>query len=170
MELIIRKAHVSDAERLLDYGLNIAEESPFLIITPEEMKAEDVSSEENWIKSFESSGNVLLVAEIEGEIVGSLNCNRPKRSRVRHIGTMGIAVRKAYWNQKVGTELIETLFEWAKENEVEEIQLTVLKNNDRAIYVYQKLGFQVIGERPRAMKYEDGTYADEVLMSYYLVR
>ncbi|SDY47126.1 hypothetical protein SAMN05444416_10531 [Thermoactinomyces sp. DSM 45892] len=72
MELIIRKAHVSDAEKLLDYGRNIAEESPFLIITPEEMRAEDITSEENWIKSFESGGNVLLVAEIEGEIVGSL--------------------------------------------------------------------------------------------------
>ncbi|MDQ0416879.1 RimJ/RimL family protein N-acetyltransferase [Croceifilum oryzae] len=170
MELIIRKAQVSDAEKLLDYGRNIAEESSFLIITPEEMKAEDVASEENWIKSFESSGNLLLVAEVEGEIVGSLNCNRPRRSRVRHIGMIGVAVRKPYWNQRVGTKLIEALFEWAKENDVEEIQLTVLKHNDRAKHVYQKLGFQVIGERPRAMKYEDGTYANEVLMSYYLVR
>ncbi|SDY47165.1 Acetyltransferase (GNAT) family protein [Thermoactinomyces sp. DSM 45892] len=83
---------------------------------------------------------------------------------------MGIAVRKSYWNQKVGTKLIEALFEWAKENEMEEIQLTVLKNNDRAIHVYKKLGFQAIGERPHAIKYADGTYADEVLMSYYLVR
>ncbi|TCP70107.1 GNAT family N-acetyltransferase [Baia soyae] len=169
MELIIRRAQVSDAEKLLDYGRNIAEESPYLIITPEEMKVEDVASEEKWIKSFEASGNVLLVAEIEGEIVGSLNCNRLRRSRVRHIGTMGIAVRKSYWNQKVGTKLIEALFEWAKENEMEEIQLTVIKHNDRAKHVYQKLGFKVIGERPRAMKYEDGTYADEILMSYYLV-
>lgn len=166
---MIRKGQVSDAQNILDFGFKVAGESPFLQLTPEEMKQMDLAYEEKWIKSFEANGGVLLVAEVEGQIVGLLNLNRGARLRTRHTGVMGISVRKDYWNQGIGTKLIQSVLEWAKEQDgLEIIHLSVLKHNERAIYVYKKMGFQIVGERPRNLKYEDGTYADDVLMSYFL--
>lgn len=64
---------------------------------------------------------------------------------------------------------MQALLDWARKQEgLEVIHLSVLKHNERAIHVYQKIGFEIVGERPRNLKYEDGTYADDVMMSYFL--
>ena len=38
------------------------------------------------------------------------------------------------------------------------------KNNDRALKMYQNFGFEIIGTKENALRYQDGTYADEYLM------
>lgn len=96
MDLVIRHGQVTDAKVLLDFGAKVASESPFLQLTPEEM---GLAYEEKWIQSFETNGGVLLVAEVDGDIVGLLNLHRGARSRTRHTGILGISVRKAYWSR-----------------------------------------------------------------------
>lgn len=169
MNVFIRNGEISDAEKLLDFGRKVAEESPFLQLTPKEMFQMDLAFEEKWIQSFTNNGGVLLIAEVDGEIVGIVDFHRQTRTRIRHTGILGMSVRKAYWNQGIGTKLMNALIGWARQQEgLEVLHLSVLKHNERAMHVYQKMGFQVVGERPRNMKYEDGTYADDVIMSYYL--
>ncbi len=40
----------------------------------------------------------------------------------------------------------------------------MVKNNERAVKMYQNFGFEIIGMKEKALKYQDGTYADEYLM------
>lgn len=51
-----------------------------------------------------------------------------------------------------------------KEHGITQIELDVVKNNDRALKMYQNFGFEIIGTKEHALKYQDGTYADEYLM------
>lgn len=39
-----------------------------------------------------------------------------------------------------------------------------MKDNERAIAMYQGFGFEIIGTMPNALKYTDGTYGDAYLM------
>ena len=56
--------------------------------------------------------------------------------------------------------MIEALLAIAKECGIEQVELEVVADNERAIALYKKLGFEVYGTMPRNMKYRDGTYAD----------
>lgn len=39
--------------------------------------------------------------------------------------------------------------------------------NKRALRMYKSFGFEVTGTRPRALKYPDGSYADEYMMTKF---
>lgn len=44
------------------------------------------------------------------------------------------------------------------------VELDVVKNNERALKMYQSFGFEIAGTRENALRYSDGSYADEYLM------
>ena len=50
----------------------------------------------------------------------------------------------------------------------EQIELEVVDGNTSAKHLYEKCGFVETGRRVRAMKYDDGTYRDELVMSKIL--
>lgn len=52
----------------------------------------------------------------------------------------------------------------AKANDYEQVELEVVESNERGIQLYKKMGFEVYGKRPCAMRYENGNYISEVLM------
>ena len=60
--------------------------------------------------------------------------------------------------------MIEKLFSIAREKKIEQIELEVVADNERAISLYKKMGFEICGTMPRNMKYKDGTYADAFWM------
>lgn len=43
-------------------------------------------------------------------------------------------------------------------------ELTVVGDNERAIHLYESLGFTECGRIPNANRYDDGTYSDDILM------
>lgn len=56
------------------------------------------------------------------------------------------------------------IIKWCEEHGVSQIELDVVKNNDRAIKMYKSFGFKIIGTIENALKYQDDTYVDEYLM------
>ena len=65
-------------------------------------------------------------------------------------------------------DMIEYLTELAKELGFEQIDLEVVDGNDNAKHLYEKCGFVESGKRIRALKYDNGTYRDEIIMSKIL--
>jgi len=60
--------------------------------------------------------------------------------------------------------MIEYLTELAKKIGFEQMDLEVVEGNDNAKHLYEKCGFVETGRRLRALKYDDGTYRDEIIM------
>ena len=52
----------------------------------------------------------------------------------------------------------------AKEFGYEQVELEVISGNDRALGLYQHVGFVQTGRMPNAFQYDDGTYRDEIQM------
>ena len=68
------------------------------------------------------------------------------------------------WGQGLGKKILSELIAFAKQAGYEFLELEVAASNSTAVSLYQKMGFEVYGERPRSLKLKSGDYYDELLM------
>lgn len=166
--MIIREARIEDAEALLKHAVKVYGEGRNLLTAPEEFNV-TLEQEVQWLKDNMEKGHLTLVAEQESTIVGMLNATKGTRKRVKHICMFGISIQDDYCNNGLGSKMIQRLLEWAKEDkDIEKVCLEVFAHNERAIHVYEKLGFRVEGRKERHVKFEDGTYSDELIMGQFV--
>ena len=60
--------------------------------------------------------------------------------------------------------MLGALLEEIKSQGYEQVELTVVGGNERALRLYESFGFKEYGRLPNANKYDDGTYAEDILM------
>ena len=111
-------------------------------------------------------GLYALVACVEGEIVGSLGLQAHTRSpRRRHVGDIGMAVHDDWQGLGVGSALLAAAIELAERwLNLTRLELTVFTDNEPAIKLYQKFGFQIEGTM-RSYAYREGAYVDALLLA-----
>lgn len=159
-ELLLRNATEDDAEMLLDYLRVTCGETRFLVKEPEEITLTLEQEKEFIKKNNNSESNLLIIGFLDGEYVGNCSLMGMDLSRYRHRARMGIALFQKYTGMGIGRAMIEKLVAVAKEKGLEQIELEVVADNERAIALYKKMGFEIYGTMPNNMKYKDGTYAD----------
>ena len=167
MCIVIEKAAAPDAEELLQYLKQVGSETDNLTFGAEGMPF-SIEEEEAFLKAIEkSSDNVMFVAKIDGRIAGNASLSRLPR-RMNHRGDFAVSVLKEYWNQGVGSQLLQAILEFAKENDFEMIDLQVRSDNLHAVHVYEKFGFEKVGTHPAFFKL-DGEYIPFVFMCKKIV-
>ena len=167
-ELIISKAVIDDAEEIIKYLNLVGGESDNLLFGKDGFHM-DVDSEEAFIANInESEKSALFVGKISEEIVCVGSVQSPNRERISHQCEIAISVKRQFWNMGIGTELMQTMIDFAKQtNQIEIIHLGVRSDNINAIKLYKKMGFHEIGLYRKFFKI-NGEYADEILMNLYL--
>jgi [ribosomal protein S5]-alanine N-acetyltransferase len=72
---------------------------------------------------------------------------------------------KQHWGRGLGRTITRFVVDWGfSELNLHRVYLSVLATNERAIHVYQSVGFSEEG-RLRAARFKGGRFVDEVLMS-----
>ena len=151
MNIIIERATAKDAAAMLEYLKQVGGETDNLTFGSEGLPI-TLEAEEAYIKQMENSCNdIMLVAKVNGKIVGDASLSRLPR-RMSHRGDLGVAVVKEYWNQGIGSQLMSKILDFAKENSFEIIDLQVRSDNLRAIHLYERYGFKKIGIHPAFFK------------------
>lgn len=167
--LTLRTPEVSDAEALVEQVKLVDRETRFLAREPDEFTF-TVEQEVEFIEGCLSNKyKQFLVAVIDGEIIGncaveSLHGNR----RMSHRAVMGIALVKEHWGKGIGKKMMQETINWCKKMNLEQLELEVVTDNARGVALYESLGFEICGTKKNAMKYSDGTYADEYQMTLFL--
>ena len=146
MAIIIEKAKTEDAEAILNLTKVCGSETDNLSFGESGIPV-SVENEASHIASIENSDtDIFFVARDGNEIVGTGNYSSFPKKRMAHRGEFGISVRKSYWNQGVGTMLMEHILDFAKNVAKSEIvSLEVRSDNEAAIHLYRKFGFEKIG-------------------------
>lgn len=168
-EVVLRCATPDDVSALLTCVRDVMAAGVGNITTPEEFTVTEVQ-ERAWIQEHTDSPDALVLVAVVGDrIVGNLNFRAHVRARLRHAGVLGMGVQPAWQGQGIGEALLRRLLQWARENpRIECVQLAVLADNPRAIRLYYKCGFAVNGVKPRAIRYSDGRYTDEISMHIFV--
>jgi len=158
MEITIRTADPSDAEAILKcYTAPLAARNT-LQIPYRSLE----SVREQLTKSGE--GDHLLAAEIEGEVVGVIGLHTSSRPRVNHKAEVGMMVRDDWKGKGVGAALMQAVIELAdKWLNLTRIELTVFTDNESAIALYRKFGFEIEGTL-RKYAFRDGEFVDAFAM------
>ena len=169
--LIIRKPEEADAERLTQYLNLVDTQTVFLAREPGEGNY-TAEYEREVIRNKAADPDChFVVAEYQGHIAAMAEAQIVrKRRRFYHRATMGISVDKTYWELGIGGKLMGELIAWCRLRGFEQLELDVVKGNERAIKLYESFGFRRTGTVPHAFKYADGTYADEITMVLELTK
>ena len=169
IQISLRTGNINDAEAVLDLEKEILSENDFMISVIEEF--EETSEQlRSWIqKILENEREQLIVAEINGEVVGLIVFRSKSSKRLSHTGSFTAMVKKEYRNQGIGKLLIKELLNWAEQNPlIEKVSLGVLSTNQRAIELYKSMGFVEEGRKIKEVKFSKDLYVDDILM-YKLV-
>lgn len=168
-DVTIRQARTSDAQSLLDLGRSIVREDIYQLLTISEL-AINLETETEWIGAYTLVPNrIILVAEINGLLVGELDFCNGLRNRISHTGEMGMSVAKEFRVHGIGTLLVQTLIDWASiQDSIEKISLNVHSTNTRAISLYKKMGFEVEGIKRKEIKYGPDNYVDTLMMARFV--
>jgi RimJ/RimL family protein N-acetyltransferase len=163
LQLEIRRGIVTDAPKLVPLVDKCAGQSDFLTFNSGEYITND-AQRDLIIEHAEDKNGLLLIAEINEQLVGTLIFRRRKRPKVSHGGEFGIIVEQGSWGLGIGKRLIQELMQWAKEiGEVRKINLIVRDDNERGIALYKTLGFVEEG-RMRRESFSKGIFYDAIFM------
>lgn len=163
----IRRVNIKDAEGILEYCKIVGGETDNLLFGSEGLGF-SVETERTIIENIAAKEkDIMLVAMDEDKIVGIGNIMGNGRMRIEHQARLAISVRKDYWGQGVGSRIMQSLIDFAKERSIEVITLEVYHANESAIKLYEKFGFKEIGYFKNFSKVND-EYKDAVLMNLYL--
>jgi ribosomal-protein-alanine N-acetyltransferase len=109
-----------------------------------------------FIDTFNTLPETFIVAEAQGVVVGYIMCRmehgfsdlrRLRFSKKGHI--ISVAVMPDYRNQGIGYSLVEKALTALMGLQADECYLEVRLNNDPAINLYRKMGFEITRTVPR---------------------
>ena len=165
MNVVFREPNPSDAKLLMDFiNAFVAEPMSGLLINKKVRLKEEKVWLRGWLSDIKSRKGVMLLVEKDGKIRGNCTVSRLVWKSA-HMADAGIALSKDLRGRGVGEALMKETIELARKrmSGLEIIQLKAFAYNDRALELYKKLGFVVVGRIPRANK-EGNQYYDDVLM------
>lgn len=113
-----------------------------------------------------AADDYLLVAEVDGRVVGNLGLHPASRSpRRRHAAAIGMSVHDDWQRRGVGSALLVAALDIADNwLNYRRLELTVYTDNAAALALYRKFGFAIEGTH-RDFAFRDGRFVDAYAMA-----
>ena len=105
----------------------------------------DPWSEKSVASELDNPLSLWLIAEADGVVAGYVGSQTVLDSS----DMMNLAVSQDFRRQGIGEQLVNSLTEALAEKGVKTLLLEVRISNEPAKQLYQKLGFEIVGKRPR---------------------
>lgn len=161
----LRNATESDSQAVLENFILTHGQTDYLLTYPDESTI-TVEQEGQYLKKkTESENEIEILAEVNGVVTGLAGIDAIGGiDKVRHRADFGISIDRQYWNLGIGTALLEACIECARKAGYEQIELNVVDENEKAISMYEKIGFVEFGRNPRGFKSRMTGYQEVVYM------
>lgn len=163
--MLIRRAQSQDAAVIAEAEANIATTPGLLVGVPHEIP---LATYEASIQALPKNG-LYVVAEEGDELAGHLILDPMGMVRLAHVLRLTIVVYPNHQGQGLGKRLMQHGIDWAKQDQrFDKIELNVRATNQRAIRLYQSLGFVEEGRLIKRIKISDGQYLDDIAMGLFV--
>lgn len=127
----------------------------------------NIDVDENWydnyIKNRNSTIRCAITIENNDEIIGLVTL--ANIDYINRCAELHIMIGKEYQNKGAGKYAVENIINYAfNDLNLNRVELSVLENNERAIGLYNKIGFKVEGVKRNAY-YKEGKFVNKVEMA-----
>lgn len=161
-EFIVRSVEVKDYKDVYNLLITCSDETDYLACDSTERIEGGFSIEgtKKWLENIRNNKNGIeqFLCIENGVAIGMLGLHEQNRSRFKHRVSLGMNIYKSHWGQGIGSLLLEkALDEFNKNATYTKLELDVRADNERAIALYKKFGFEVEAEYKNFFKV-DGIY------------
>ena len=160
-----KSVDVDEAAMMYELRLKTAAETDFLLRYPEEYPETHDKEAESISNAMNSNKDFLLGAFDGDQLVGSAHVFPVSTfKKFAHRCEIGVLLSKDYWSCGIGKTLMSDSIEQAKRMGYTIMQLETFTQNERALGMYEHLGFHKVGIIPGGAVLKDGTHFDEIMM------
>ena len=163
MEITYRAARPSDAAQLLSFLKAVGGESDNLSFGADGVPF-CAEQEEHFLENLSKDSRSVMLLALDSETIVANGCIEGyKNLRFRHRCNLAISVRKPYWGNGIGSEMMRRLIAFAKESGAEVISLEVRSDNKSAKALYRKFGFTRYGVYEKFFKLGDAYFGADCM-------
>ncbi len=126
----------------------------------------DIAERAGHLRSWVDRGDGLFVLEDDdGRVVGCLGLHE---TGARGVASLGMCIVAGARGRGGGRELMDAAMAWLHDSEMHKVELEVWPDNERAIGLYERYGFEVEGTRRDHYRRRDGSLRSAVIMARLL--
>ena len=169
-KILIRHVIESDIDGIWNNFNEVVDEGSYLpVLFPVRSKFE----KQSWFQNIKKEREICIVAIhpttiSPHNILGQCEISNLEWDAATHVGSLGIIVQKNFRDLGIGFNLIDKAIRESKRlYNKEKIILSCFSDNERALYLYKKIGFKTAGIRKKQF-YMDSDYCDEVMMEVWI--
>jgi len=164
MEFTIRPARVDDA-----LGMNELRRMQGVFENILGIPSENLQKNADFLRNMDANSHQFVAITDDGaggeKVIGMAGLTVYDNPRKRHSAGIGMMVHRDYQGQGIGKKLLETLVDLADNwLMLVRVELGVYPDNERAIGLYKKYGFETEGVK-RMSAARNGKYVDELMMA-----
>jgi L-amino acid N-acyltransferase YncA len=113
-----------------------------------------------WMQpSSAAKSRTVVAVDADGTVLGSANMYPNRPGPGAHVASASFMVDAASSGKGVGRALCQDMIEWARAEGFRSIQFNaVVETNERAVRLWQSLGFEIIGTVPEAFRHPTHGY------------
>nr|KXH75489.1 MAG: hypothetical protein AM325_11145 [Candidatus Thorarchaeota archaeon SMTZ1-45] len=156
-EVMLRLLVPDDKEQLLSMVTNLSADA--LVWSNPPYDEEKIN---RWMSGTKSG--LSIVAIFENRIVGISAIHQFTRPRERGVGDMMIYIHQDFHGVGLGTVMTENLLFLAKNKGLHRVGLEVVEDNEAAVRLYKRFGFEIEGKKRDAYYGADGKYHNTLVM------
>jgi len=130
-------------------------------------EAPSIAKIELRIRYLDANQSLYLIAKSPAKICGWLELHKLRFDKMKHVASFTLAVSKHCRQQGIASQLLSKAFDWSCKHEVNKLSLNVRAQNQAAINLYEKLGFELEGREKQQIKTQTG-FEDNLLMAKFL--
>ena len=159
--MLVRQATTYDVEGFAAVVASVAEERRWIATEP----PLDVENFKARVRKSLADGVPLFVLDDGGTIVGTAGLHP---THAKGVVSLGMSILASHRGRGGGRLLMAALIDHARGMDCHKIELEVWPDNERAIALYEKFGFEVEGLRRDHYRRRDGTLRSAQLMALLL--
>ena len=156
--MTIRLSNPTDQEAVWHIISNVIATGDTYIFAPD-------STKEKMLNYWFAADKKTFVAEEDGEILGTFYLKENQMDLGSHIVNAGYMVSENARGKGLGKAMAEFSLEEARRLGFRGMQFNlVVKTNEKAVKLWLKMGFTIIGEIPEAYKHSEWGYVNAYIM------
>ncbi len=122
-----------------------------------------------FVRENVTTGVAQFVALDRDTVVGWCDILAERAPALAHRGSLGMGVLATHRGGGIGRDLLAATIKQARANGITRIELEVRADNERAIKLYERMGFMLEARKLNGMRF-DGVYYDSLQMSLMQAR